>query len=203
VTNTASARLLLVRHGQIAANVDKVWHGSTDSALTTRGEAQADAVADYVARGFGPAAVYASPLMRTTRTASAIARSTGLQVSPDADLIEWGIGELEGTSYVRLYSDGFFDRMRADADWAPPGGESRAEVTGRMISAFERIAEAHRGSEVVIVSHGAAMALALSTLLDGHSEQWQRYHTANCGLSEFVLEPEPKLLRFDETAHLP
>ena len=35
-----TTRLWLVRHGQIQANVDGRWHGSTDSPLTATGEAQ-------------------------------------------------------------------------------------------------------------------------------------------------------------------
>ena len=37
----AGATLLLVRHGQIAANVSRIWHGSTDSELTERGHEEA------------------------------------------------------------------------------------------------------------------------------------------------------------------
>src|SRR5262249_51979641 len=73
-----STRLLLVRHGQIAANLDARWHGSTDGALTEQGREEARQVAVHLARtrpGF--AAVYTSPLQRARDTAAAIAGALG------------------------------------------------------------------------------------------------------------------------------
>ena len=199
------ARLLLVRHGQISANVDRVWHGSTDSALTDRGLEEAEAVARLLATDrFAPAAVYSSPLQRTRETAAAIARATGLEPVTDPGLAEYAIGELEGVSYEDLYREHrFFERIREDPDFAPPGGESRNQVVARVVGALRRIARAHGGDEVVVVGHGAALGLAISHLLGDSDAEFQKYHKANCALSELVLAPEPRLLRFNETAHLP
>ncbi len=201
----AYARLLLVRHGQISANVDRVWHGSTDSALTDRGLEEAEAVARLLATDrFSPAAVYSSPLQRTRETAAAIARTTGLEPVTDPGLAEYAIGELEGVSYMDLYREHrFFERIREDPDFAPPAGESRNQVVARVVDALERIAEAHAGDEVVVVGHGAALGLAIAHLLGDSDAEFQKYHKANCALSELVLAPEPRLLRFNETAHLP
>ena len=57
-----ATRLLLVRHGQIRANIDSVWHGSTDADLTERGQEEARLVATHIARVRPDvAAVYTSP----------------------------------------------------------------------------------------------------------------------------------------------
>ncbi|NNL65265.1 MAG: hypothetical protein HKP30_03380, partial [Myxococcales bacterium] len=41
--------LTLVRHGETAANLTGVWHGSTDTPLTERGRRQAERVAEHLA----------------------------------------------------------------------------------------------------------------------------------------------------------
>ena len=59
------AVLTLVRHGETSANLDGVWHGSTDTPLTERGRLQAERVAEYLAHRHPDATtVYSSPLAR-------------------------------------------------------------------------------------------------------------------------------------------
>ncbi len=199
-----AAKLLLVRHGQIAANAARVWHGSTDSELTDRGHEEARRTAEHLALARPSVrALYSSPLLRTRQTAAAIAARLGLEPRLEPGLAEYGIGELEGVSYATLLDEHrFFDRIRADRDYAPPGGESPRQVVERAIAALERIARAHRGEEVVIVSHGAALGLALGQLIDNDPDRWLEYHLANCGVSELVLEPAPRLLAWNQTGHL-
>lgn len=197
------ARLLIVRHGQIEANLRRIWHGSTDSGLTELGRQQAQRAAERLAAHRpAPTAVYASPLERCRSTALTIAEPLGLEVRPEPALVEYGIGELEGVSYQALLDDGFFRRMHADPAYAPPGGESREAVTERVSGALARIAREHRGESVVAVGHGAAIGLALAWLLQGDATEWQRYHLHNGSVSELVLEPVPRLLSFDDTEHL-
>jgi hypothetical protein len=42
----------------------------------------------------------------------------------------------------------------------------------------------------------------MGTLLDRDPMRWQQYHLSNCGLSELVLEPTPRLLAWNRTDHL-
>jgi broad specificity phosphatase PhoE len=200
----AAATLVLVRHGEIAANAARVWHGSTDSELTELGRAQAERTAVHLAgRAPRPVALYTSPLARTRETARSIGRRLGLEPVVEPGLAEYGIGELEGESYEDLLRvHGFFARIADDPEFAPPGGESPRQVVARMSEALGRLARTHRGDEVVIVSHGAALGLTLGALLDRDATQWQRYHLSNCALSELVLEPAPRLLSWNRTEHL-
>ncbi|MEX2209032.1 MAG: histidine phosphatase family protein [Myxococcota bacterium] len=204
MSDAVSATLLLVRHGQIEANTARVWHGSTDSPLTDHGHHEARRTAEFLSRTRPRArALYTSPLLRTRQTAAEIAESLGLEPIVEASLAEYGIGELEGVSYQALLEEHrFFTRIAENRDYAPPGGESPNAVMARVTAALGRIARAHRGDEVVVVSHGAALGLALGQLIDRDPMRWQRYHLANCGLSELVLEPEPKLLAWNQTDHL-
>jgi broad specificity phosphatase PhoE len=65
-------RLVLLRHGRIAANRDGHWHGSTDSELLPEGRRQAARAARHlVQREPHFSAVYVSPLQRCQDTAQA------------------------------------------------------------------------------------------------------------------------------------
>lgn len=202
-TEVTTTRLLLVRHGQIDANVKQVWHGSTDSLLTETGRTQAQRVAAHLARTRpGIRNVYASPLLRARHTADAIAAAIGLTPRIDAGLAEYGIGRFEGESYADLGGrHGFFARAHADLDWAPDGGESMRAVADRTIATWRTIAAAHPGCEVVVVTHGAALATGLATLLHDDPRQWERYHTRNTSVTELILVPLA-LVDFDRADHL-
>jgi len=197
-------RLLLVRHGQIDANLDRRWHGSTDSDLTQRGRGEGVRVAAHLARSRPDVvAVYTSPLKRAQQTARPIAAALGVPLTVLPGLAEFAIGILEGELYEDLAGrHHFFKRLDADPAWAPAGGESLAAVADRVVAAWRCIAQAHPGSEVIAVSHGAAMAAGLALLLDEDPRTWPRYHVRNTSVTELELDPTPRVLAFDLVDHL-
>ena len=80
--------LTLVRHGQTSANIEGVWHGSTNTPLTDHGHLQAAAVGAFLeARHPAIRNVYASPLDRAHHTGLAIASPLGLTPQIEADLV--------------------------------------------------------------------------------------------------------------------
>lgn len=194
--------MVVVRHGETSANTDGVWHGSTDTALTARGRAQAEQVAARLARECADAvAVYASDLRRARDTADPIARALGLEVRTARALREFDLGRWEGKTYKELFTEHrLWDHMRADPHFAPHGGESPLAVAERLCGALRHISDQHPGRRVVVVSHGGALSLALGLLLDGDYAQWRRVMD-NCAVSELTLEPL-ELLRFNDTSHL-
>jgi probable phosphoglycerate mutase len=200
-----STRLILVRHGQIPANVNQLWHGSTDDALTERGLEQAQLVAAYLVRAHPRvAAVYTSPAQRARSTASPIAAALGVPLIEAPGLAEYAIGVLEGTSFADLSNQHrFFEQADADLDWAPPQGESLGAVAARVVDTWQQIARNHRDAEVVVVSHGAAIAIGLTMLLHGEPRGWARYTARNASVSEIVLdEPSAQLVSLNIIEHL-
>ncbi len=194
--------LLLVRHGETSANVDGVWHGSTDAPLTSRGQDQAERIASHLGERGDVKALYSSPLLRARETAAPIARRLGLELRIDADLREYDIGRWEGKSFAELFREQrFFEHIRRDPHYAPHGGESPLQVTDRLSSALRRIAGFHAGQRVVVIVHGGSLSMALAHLLEGDYTRWQQVMD-NAALSELVLEPEPSLLSFNRTEHL-
>ena len=203
--------LTLVRHGQTSANLDGVWHGSSDTPLTEHGERQALRVAEFLSGEPHREAtvVYASPLQRARDTAGAIARRLGLEVRVEADLSEYDIGTWEGKSFRELHEvHRLWEKIASDPDFAPHGGESPRQVSRRITGCLRRIARAHPRQRVIAVSHGGALALGLTALLAadppaaGEEAPGFRRVMANCAVSELVFEPRPELLCFNLDGHL-
>lgn len=195
--------LTLVRHGETSANVEGIWHGSIDTALTERGLRQAERVARHLASTRpDAAAVYASPLTRSRDTARAIADALGVDTRIEPDLTEYHLGSLEGVSYRELTAKHrLFERMREEPDYAPGGGESPRQVAERYAAALRRIAAAHPGENPIVVLHGGAVTLGLALLVDGDVNSW-RPAMQNCAVSDLVIGPRPELVSFNHTEHL-
>ena len=194
----------LIRHGQIDANIRRLWHGSTDSKLNAIGESQVEEMAKHVS-GKHPeiSAVYCSPLSRTHNTAIPLAKQLKLEAVPDHNLREYGIGELEGTHFDELTEQHqFFEEIASDQDYAPEGGESVNQVGERMLESFHNLRDRHQGQSIAIVSHGAAIGIVLTRLLDKRVYPFDDYHMVNTGYTKLNWSSEPYLEFFNVTDHL-
>ena len=200
---SARTVLTLVRHGETTANVEGVWHGSIDTLLTERGVLQAQRVARHLADTRPQAAaVYASPLIRSRRTARPIADALGLETRIEPDLTEYHLGSLEGVSYRDLTAKHrLFERMHEDPDHSPGGGESPRQVAERYAGVLRRIAAAHPGENPIVVAHGGALTLGFALLVDGDVTSWRNV-MGNCAVSDLLMDPRPELLSFNHTDHL-
>ena len=67
-------RLLFVRHGQSEANLEGVFAGQIDPALTELGYRQAECTAEFIAKTYSVDAVYSSDLQRAYHTGLAAGR---------------------------------------------------------------------------------------------------------------------------------
>ena len=153
--------LVLWRHGQTDFNRERRFQGQSDVPLNELGLRQAAQAARYLA-ALQPSAIFSSDLSRASVTAEALARLTGLPVQLDKDLRERSGGCWEGLTETEIA-----ERYPAErANWSPPDGEQSAIVAERVSSALVRIADGLEGGSIaVVVSHGAALGLALARLL--------------------------------------
>lgn len=199
----APTLLTLVRHGETSANIDKVWHGSTDTALTERGHRQAARVADWIRTHRADATtVYASPLQRARHTGEAIAAGLGLPLQLDPALTEFHLGEWEGLPFNELFHGRRLgELMRENPDFCAPAAESPRQVAERLAGAVTRIAAAHPGERVVAVTHSAALSLGLGLLLDRVPNAWTRF-LENCAVCELTVSDEIVLAGFNLKEHL-
>ena len=149
-------RIILVRHGESEGNRDRTFTQNVDVPLTERGRAQARAAGTRIWARFAPARVLASPFARARETAEIIAAQRGCPVTFDDAFCEQSFGAFAGQPYTAMLSDAAFHEGPRWA-WRPPGGESIADVYARAVPAFERLARAAGGEDVVLVSHGGVM----------------------------------------------
>lgn len=198
-----SITLLLLRHGQIKANRQGRWHGSTDSPLTLKGRIQASLTAKALAQNYNITAAYTSPLQRCIHTGSLATASLSNTPTVIDGLAEMSVGDWEGEKYSHLQSEHqLIDRCTGDIHWRPPNGESLADVAQRMGDSIAQITQTHQQGTVLVVSHGAAMAIAIATLLHDDPSRWGDYHFRNCSLTELTFHKEATLGRFNHCSHL-
>jgi probable phosphoglycerate mutase len=192
--------------------------GQEDVELSATGREQAEAVAAW-SRSLldAPDAppvdeLWASPLRRARETAEAIAALTGLTLQIDEQLRELHAGIFQGHLWADLESrfpDAVARWRSGDADFAIPGGESRAQLAARGRAALERLA-ARSARGMIVVAHGGILTAALGSLV-GRSHPLlaaaaERPFTklpalANCSVT-LVRWPGPELVSFNDTAHL-
>ena len=103
-------RLILIRHGESEANLKKIFAGSFDVDLTSRGYAQAEKTAEYVAAHYAVDRIYASDLLRAFHTGEALATRIGVSVIAEKGLREIFAGAWEGRTFDDLdaeYTDSY------------------------------------------------------------------------------------------------
>jgi broad specificity phosphatase PhoE len=178
-------RLLLVRHGQTAANVVHALDTRPPgSPLTELGHQQAADLADRLADQ-PITAVYASTATRTQQTAAPLAARLGLAVVVIDGVHEIFAGDLEDRSdepALEVFEDVYAAWRRGELDARVPGGESARELRGRFAAAVARISAGASGA-VVLVSHGGAIRLGVAALI---GETAEAAYIGNTGL--VVLE---------------
>jgi broad specificity phosphatase PhoE len=187
--------LYLVRHGRTEANASGRLLGRLDDDLDSEGRRQAASLAGRLPTR---CRVIASPLSRARQTAAAVAPTFEV----DERWIEMDYGELDGRPLSDVPVE-TWQRWRADADFAPPGGESLRQLGRRVAEACEELAAASRDEDVVVVSHVSPIKAAVAWALDVGDELAWRTFVAPGSISVIGFgELGPVLRAFNETAHL-
>lgn len=200
--------LLFVRHGATHANDIGYWQGWEDTSLTEIGLAQAQAVAQRIARDFAPVAVYSSSLRRAFQTAEPIARAVGCPLIPHDGLREIHFGQVSGLTIEQFRErfpglwEAWTDKTNLDFRW--PDGETRRAFFTRVWAAVDEILAAHPGGEtVVIVGHGGSLRAALAYLLPDRFTNWWAYELRNASLTVVeVAAGQARLHMLNDCAHL-
>lgn len=191
--------IVFVRHGETAANRDRLALGRADPPLTERGRAQAAAVAARLAYS-DPVIVLTSPLLRARETADAIGDASGAPVRLDARLVEFDYGEWDGLRFSEMPPEALA-RWRTDPTFTPPGGENLRAVTARVA---EFCAEHAEGPTVVAVSHVSPIKAGVAWSLGAGEEiAWRMFLDLASITRITATGGRASLLGFNDTAHLP
>ena len=191
--------IVLVRHGETAANRARLALGRADPALTDLGRTQAQALATLFA-GSGIQRVVSSPLQRAVETATAIATALGCGVEVEPRLVEMDYGDWDQRSFGDLPADELA-RWRKDATFAPPGGESLTDV-GKRVGPW--CASLVGGPTLIAVSHVSPIKAAALWAMDADPLLAWRMHldVASVTRVDAPADGRPSLLGFNDTSHL-
>jgi probable phosphoglycerate mutase len=154
-----ATRVIAVRHGETAWNVDTRIQGHLDIDLNAKGLWQAQRLAEALAHE-PLAAIYSSDLARAWQTAQAVARDRALAVQPEPRLRERSFGAFEGRTFhdIRDELPEQAERWRTrDPAFAPEGGESLLDLRDRVTGIVAELAARHPGEQVLLVAHGGVM----------------------------------------------
>jgi broad specificity phosphatase PhoE len=183
-------RLVLARHGQTSWNAEGRAQGHADVSLDDDGRRQAEAMATALA-DLDPVLLVSSDLARARESAAFLEKATGLTAEEDERLREYDVGERSG-----LTREEFAQRLGADASLAwdahahveAPGAETVEDVADRIVPATREVLERlGPGETAIIVTHGAALRIALSGVLGWPVSAADTLETmANCGWAVVV-----------------
>jgi probable phosphoglycerate mutase len=139
--------------------------------------------------------VYASPIERTTQTASYIAKRFGLEVQPLPGVIEADYGDWTGGKIVDLAKTDEWKVVQAAPSRAVfPGGESLRAMQSRMIDALDAVVSAHPHETVVVVSHADPIKSAIAHYTGMHLDLFQRLHVSPASVTVFDFHAYGALL---------
>lgn len=182
-------KVILIRHAETEANLQKIWNGVMDAPLTERGKAQVVATAERMAQLGQEHPIdhfYVSPIGRARKTAAAITETISIEPKIEDDLKEFDLGDWEGRSLKELgEEENLWNIWRADPHFAPPNAESFHSFGQRSVNVAEMLADRHSGETTLIVTHGGVVAFALAKWLgdvtDG--DPFARWGPHNCGIA--------------------
>jgi probable phosphoglycerate mutase len=185
----APTRVVLVRHGVTAQTGPLLSGRKPGIPLSDQGIEQAEAAATRLAK-LPIAAVYASPIERTTQTAQYIAARLDLPVVPLEGALEADYGDWTGGAIAELAKTDEWKVVQVAPSRARfPGGESIREMQARIVSAIDALVAQHSHETVVVVSHADPIKSAIAHYTGIHLDMFQRVFVSPASVS--VLEFHP------------
>jgi len=188
--NDTATRFWWIRHAPVPELSDRIY-GNTDPDCDTRDCVSFEALAPRLP---SDATWVVSHLRRTSQTAAALGRA-GCSLPAlvvDSDLGEQDFGEFHGL----LHSENTARRKDPFVGFwdLPPyeraaGGESLCDVLERVERSIERLVDAHRGRDLVCVSHGGPIRCALAIALGIDVSQAIVFSLPNLSLTRIECLP--------------
>ena len=200
-----ATRIIAIRHGETAWNVDTRIQGHLDIPLNDTGLWQARQVAHALA-GEPIAAVYTSDLQRAHATAQAVATATGAPLTTDLGLRERSFGHFQGRTFAQIESELPDDARRwrkRDPDYAPDGGESLVTLRERIARTVTALAARHVGEQVVMVAHGGVLDVLYRLATRQDIQAPRTWQLANAAINRLLwTEDGLSLVGWADTQHL-
>ncbi len=199
-------RIVAVRHGETAWNVEARIQGQLDIGLNDRGHWQARRVGEALA-GEPVSAVYSSDLQRAWHTAERIAEAAGARLHPEPGLRERRFGKFEGRTFQEIereWPEHALHWRRRVPHWTPPeGGESLQVLRERVGGTIHRLAAQHPGELIVLVAHGGVLDALYRLATRQEVDAPRTWELPNAAINRLLWSPEGlSVVGWSDTGHL-
>jgi probable phosphoglycerate mutase len=188
--------IYFIRHGETVLTPTRKFSGtgSLNPELMQEGLDQADLVAEEAAK-LGADVLISSPLKRTTQTAEAIARTTGLEIIFDESWYELSFGDWDGKSIeeVKAEDPDAYQAWLNSTAYAPGGGESYDEASVRIEEALEKLVAEYPGKKVIVVTHNGVIKTAIKLAMGAPAEAVFHVDATPCSISSISIWPSDGL----------
>lgn len=202
-----ATRLIAIRHGETAWNVDTRIQGHLDIPLNDTGLWQAQQVGQALAHE-PVAAIYSSDLLRAWATAEAVAQATGAPLTPERGLRERCFGDFQGRTFQQIEDESPEQALRwrkRDPDFVPDGGgESLSMLRERIERTVHAIAARHPGQQIVLVAHGGVMDVLYRLATRLHLQAPRTWQLTNAAINRLLWTDSSglTLVGWTDTQHL-
>ena len=202
-----ATRILAIRHGETAWNVDTRIQGHLDIPLNDTGLQQARWLAQSLAERDELHAIYASDLSRAHVTAQTIADAVGLAVTTHRGLRERSFGDFQGRTFTEIEAelpDHAHHWRKRTPEWAPPGtGESLIVLRERVLATVDELAARHMGQQIVLVAHGGVMDVLYRAATRLDLQAPRTWLLPNTAVNRLLWTPQGlSLVGWADTGHL-
>ncbi len=153
-----------MRHAEAEGNVNRHFHGWTDSSITKSGHRQAELLAEKI-MDYKIDILYSSSLKRTVQTAEWISKATSLQIIKIDGLKEINGGDWENelwSDLPKLWPDEYKTWENEPEIHKMPNGESMKDFLDRLAIEISSIVSQNKGKKVCVVTHGTAIRVLMS-----------------------------------------
>ena len=200
-----ATRIIAIRHGETAWNVDSRLQGHLDIPLNDVGLWQARQAA--LALADEPIdAIYSSDLQRAWVTARAIAETTQAPLTAHQGLRERSFGVLQGHTFEELEAkepEQAYRWRKRDPAFAPEGGESLIALRERITATTHALAAQHVGGQIVLVAHGGVLDVLYRAATRQDIQAPRTWQLGNAAINRLLWTPEGlSLVGWADTQHL-
>ena len=202
-------KLLLVRHGQSAKNVEGRFGGHSMTPLSDLGRQQAELTANALSNEY-VSAVFSSDLPRAVETASPLSENLGIELNKTNAFRERDVGVLEGLTFDEAkeeFPDDYYALVNRNVNHQITNGESYRQLLARATGTLNEILRTFRGKRIVIFSHTGTicfLSLYLMKAIHPTTKTTPWLLTSNCGINRFEIRRRDnvRVVALNDTRHL-
>ena len=155
--------IYLVRHSESEANVLRSFAGRTDVDISIKGKKQLECLSEAF-KNIKLDRVYTSSLIRAYKTAEAVNKYSGAEMTVDDRFIEMDMGDLDGKPVDNMTDEQKYNWNNQIHLFKATNSETMYDVYERAQKALKMAAELNDGRVIAIATHGGVIRTLLAYL---------------------------------------